>query len=281
MKNYKKNATAELAAQGFTVSRIAESYGDVLLQNADPNRELVVGPTTLAAEFINDATSWPPKVSILGIAIPPVTSAITQAIADGADLIDVPEVLITQNMCEIAVDRDGYAIGQVPPPRYTDSLVLRALENGASLQVIPSSRQTEPMRLAAIEKSWSEIQFIRAEDQSEAVRLAAVKSSGHALRFIPVDERSDEVLLEAVRSQPFALEHIPDYQQTDEIMLEAVTRRGSAIQFIKKEDQSDEVLIAALNDKSFSPASLANGLRDDYRKLVRPQKRYSSQDLSI
>lgn len=71
-----------------------------------------------------------------------------------------------------------------------------------------------------------------------------------------------------------ALEHIPDYQQTDEIMLEAVSRRGAAIQFISKDDQSDEVLVAAFKDKSFSPSSLGNGLRDDYKKVVRQPRRF-------
>lgn len=275
MSKYKTNARNELNTQGFTANRVAETFGDVLLQNADPNRELIVGINTLAAEFFDEATSWPPKTSLLGIALPPLTSSITQAISEGAAIIDVPESLITQQMCEIAVDHDGYNIGQIPPARYTDALMLKALENGASLQAIPAEYQSEAIRLVAVSKSWNELKFIPADSQSEAVKIAAVKNSGHALKYIPVENRSDEVLMEAVKSQPLSLEHIPDYQQTDEVNLEAVSRKGAAIQFIRKEDQSDEVLKVALSDKTFSVASLAHGLRDDYKKLITAPKRFS------
>lgn len=282
MNNYNANAKADLTAQGFTASRIAETYGELLIQNADPYRELVVGVNTLAAEFIEEAASWPPKSSILGVQIPSLTGAITNAIQAGAPIIDVPESMITQEMCEIAVELDGYNIGQIPPNRYTEALMLKALEKGASLQAIPAQYQTESTRISAVEKSWNELKFIPVADQSEAVRLAAVKNSGHALRHIPVESRSDQVLLEAVKSQPMALEHIPDHQQTDEIMLEAVSRRGAAIQFIPKDDQSDEVLLAAFSDKSFSAASLGHGLRDDYKKVVRQPRRFErSDELSI
>lgn len=278
MNTYTKNAKNDLIFQGFTAGRIAETYGELLLSNADPYRELVVGVNTLAAEFFEEAATWPPKASILGVQIPSLTGAITSAIKGGAPIIDVPESMITKEMCEIAVDLDGYNIGQIPPARYTEALMLKALENGASLQAIPARYQTENIRITAVEKSWSELKFIPAADQSEAVKLAAVKSSGHALKYIPVERRSDEVLLEAVKSQPMSLEHIPDHQQTDEIMLEAVSRRSAAIQFIPKDDQSDEVLIAAFSDKSFSPASLGHGLRDDYRKFAKQPRRFERSD---
>lgn len=278
MKLYTSNAKNDLIFQGFTVSRIAETYGDLLLQNVDPHRELVVGVNTLAKEFFEEAATWPPKASILGVPIPSLKGSITAAIADGAPIIDVPESMITQEMCEIAVELDGYNIGQIPPARYTEALMLKALEKGASLQAIPAQYQTEATRITAVEKAWNELKFIPPAHQSEAVKLAAVRNSGHALQHILVEDRSDAVLLEAVRSQPMSLEHIPDYQQTDEIMLEAVSRRGAAIQFIAKDDQSDEVLIAAFRDKSFSPTSLGNGLRDDYRKVVRQPRRFERSD---
>lgn len=282
MNKYNSIAKNDLTAQGFTAGRIAETYGDLLLQNSDPYRELVVGVNTLAAEFIDEAASWPPKSSILGIQIPSLTGAITSAIQAGAPIIDVPESMITQEMCEIAVDLDGYNIGQIPPNRYTETLMLKALDKGASLQAIPANYQTESLRVAAVERSWNELKFIPAADQSEAVKLAAVRNSGHALKYIPVESRSDQVLLEAVKSQPMALEHIPEHQQTDEVMLEAVSRRGAAIQFIPKDDQSDEVLIAAFADKSFSAASLGHSLRDDFKKVVRQPRRFErSNDLSL
>jgi hypothetical protein len=280
MANYKKNAKEELAIQGFTASRIAESFSDILLQTVDPHRSEEVSIKTLAEEFVDEAATWPPKVSMLGIVIPSLKVSVTQAVADGAALIDIPESLITQEMCEIAVDLDGYAIGQVPPSMYTDALVLKALEKGASLQAVPPERQTEATRIAAVERSWNELKFIPAEHQSEAVKLAAVKNSGHALQYIAVESRSDSVLLEAVKSQPMALEHIPDHQQTDEVMLEAVSRRGAAIQFIQKDDQSDEVLQAAFSDKTFSIASLGNVLRNDYRKVVGAQRKFSSSEMT-
>lgn len=276
MKVYTSNAKNDMTFQGFTASRIAETYGDLLLQNADPAGE-PASVKALAAEFIEEAAAWPPKVSILGIAMPSMTGSITTAIKAGAPLIDVPESLITQEMCEIAVELDGYNIGQVPPARFTADLMLKAMEKGASLQAIPGKYQTEAIQIVAVEKSWNELKFIPADLQSEAVKLTAVKNSGHALQYIPVENRSDAVLLEAVKSQPMALEHIPEHQQTDEIMLEAVSRRGAAIQFIDKDDQSDEVIQAAFNDKTFSVASLGNVLRNDYRKVVGTQQRkYSS-----
>lgn len=282
MSNYKAMAREELAVGGFTASRIAETFGDILLQNSEWNPENPVGINTLAADFIDKAATWPPKQTILGITIPSLTIAITNAITDGANIADVPAKLLTDEMCQIAVANDGFAIRAIPSSRYTENLLIKAIQNGGSIDGIDGHYISEPVQLAAVAQSWSNLKFIPDDVQTETVKLAAVKISGHAIQFIPEEKRSDEVLMEAVKNQPLSLEHIPDYQQTDEIIVEAVSRRGAAIQFVRKEDQSDEVLQIALSDKTININSISHSLRDDYKKLTRSPRRFSeSSSLSL
>jgi hypothetical protein len=137
--------------------------------------------------------------------------------------------------------------------RQTEVIRLKAVQkNGWAIQYIPTNQQSEKVRLAAVQKNGWALEYIPTDQQSEKVRLAAVQQNGTAIQFIPTDQQSEEVRLAAVHKYGRALEYIPAEQQSDAVRLAAVQQKGLALKFIPADQQSKNVRLAALmsNKKS-------------------------------
>jgi hypothetical protein len=120
---------------------------------------------------------------------------------DGLLLRFCPVNIVTSEMANAAVRSNGAAIVFVPPHLLTGRLcevAIGSCPHGACLDDIPSSFQTDKLRLLAVSRNPMMLGQIPPQEQTETIRLEAIKRDGRAIQFIPCAEQSRLICFHAL-----------------------------------------------------------------------------------
>lgn len=138
---------------------------------------------------------------------------------DRSVLAFVPQEYLTEELCEIAVSRNGEALRDVPDTMRTAALCGVAVrEYGPALEYVPMQHRTKELC------------------------YAAVAEFGMALAFVPSEQLDEELVRCAVATAPMAVQFAPRHLMTEELWVFILGRHpGNARNYIP-EDIEDRVI---------------------------------------
>ena len=172
----------------------------------------------------------------------PIAKAL-EAVKEGAALEDVPEHLMTAEICLEAVKTDACALNAVPDKLMTAELCLEAVKNyGDALMFVPDKLRTAELCLEAVMQDGSALEYVPENLKTPELCLEAVKTWGYAFDDVPENLITAEFCLEAVKNDGFALGNVPENHKTAELCIEgmkSICRKG--LEMLVSEPLRDEV----------------------------------------
>ncbi len=201
---------------------------------------------------------------------------------------DVP--FITRELCEIAIESDGYQLQYVPEHFKTKKLCMDAIynniwavlyitsevktketyeyvvnENGYILKHVPMQFITEEMCLTAVKSNYLAIEFIieflPKEILTAEMLAIAIKASTNAFSIIPKHLLTVATLLYII--DYCGIEDIPDELITPELCLELVKSCGDNIKYLNDEFITLEMYKIAVEYNSDNWWHVPNELKYD------------------
>jgi hypothetical protein len=154
---------------------------------------------------------------------------------DGSRLENVPEELMTAEICLAAVRDWGKAVQYVTEELMTAEICLAAVkQNGNALEVVPEEYKTAEVCLAAVQQNGKVLmhKYIPAAQRTAELCLEAVKNDAWALTFVPEKLKTAEMCLAAVQQDGMRLCNVPEKLKTAEICLAAVQQKSNALTFV-------------------------------------------------
>lgn len=154
---------------------------------------------------------------------------------NGKYLKDVPEKLITEEMCWQAVNSNGYALAYVPEKFKTEKMCIQAMI----------------MLIITWHPGWKKsfYDFVPQKFKNQDFLRKALRIHGKILEIIPQELITEEMCIEAVKSYGCALYHVPKEFKTEEICLEAVKENGYALAYVPHELITEEMCWQAIKTK--------------------------------
>ncbi|MCG8437944.1 MAG: hypothetical protein MI751_07655 [Pseudomonadales bacterium] len=129
--------------------------------------------------------------------------------------------LLTERMCEKAVNSHGRSLQHVPPQLRTREMVRNAIiRDGALLMLLEGKESLVGDLIEQIH-----IKHLPDQFKTEKRCLAQVKEQGRLLRYVPLRVMTEEIIEAALQSNPWAIEYVPA-TFADSAPVKAAIRRG-------------------------------------------------------
>lgn len=183
---------------------------------------------------------------------------------DGMQLEHVQHV--TAELCELAVNNNGWALQYVPPELRTSRIIIRAIQqqplairyvhnqtpglcrytirlNGKALQYV--KEQTEELCLAAVQQDGFALEYVK--NKTLDVCVAAVHKDHGAIQFVPVQFQhlAPRISLALTVYALHGAKEFPWHQYPEpEVLLALVKLDGTNIQYVQ--DQTRELCLEAV-----------------------------------
>jgi hypothetical protein len=154
---------------------------------------------------------------------------------DGSNLKFVPEQLVTEDLCSLAVAGEngkGEALEHVPERFKAPILCETAmLKNPAqAFAHVPDGAKTPKLCDMAVSADGANLQRVPQDKMSRALCEAAVKSFGKSFAYVPQDMRDAALCLTAVKVDGTNLQHVPDSLKTKRLCTEAQKSTAQDVQ---------------------------------------------------
>jgi Domain of unknown function (DUF4116) len=183
----------------------------------------------------------------------------------------IPEALLTEEMCRIAVAQDGLALRTVPQYLRTKELYeIAAAQHGGALYDVPEKLRTEELCRIAVTQNGRALEYIpRVLRTAEICRLALAQN-GAALEFVPQNIRTEDICKNAVAQNGAALEYVPEHLRNEDLCRIAVAQDGWALTYVPKALWTEDLCRMAMTHKDgLALLSLPEAMRtEEFCKLA-------------
>ena len=196
---------------------------------------------------------------------------------DGMALKHASRKLITQELCEIAVNQNGLAISYVPDRiiKASDIAWLRYIcelavsQNGLAIEFLPESTiKTDDIEWLnhlykeAARSNGRSLRLIPDEFKSPEIVEAAILSNGYLdyiskhdylkspIAYVPKDMLTEELIHTAVEHFPLCIKDIPQNQITKAVSEIAVSKNGLALQYIPDQFIDEGLISTAVSENA-------------------------------
>jgi hypothetical protein len=151
------------------------------------------------------------------------------ASSSGLDYSSSPAARMTDEICKLAVRKNGYALKYVPKDKMTDEICKLAVQNyGYALEFMPEDKMSEEICKLAVQKDGCALQYVPKDKITYEIIKLAVQKDGLALQYVPKDKMthtgdapicaypsssglSDEIIKLAVQQNGYALQFVYNY----------------------------------------------------------------------
>lgn len=129
----------------------------------------------------------------------------------GNAILSIPRDFVTPELCHVALQRGcHHALMALPRDKITEDLCVQAVKvNGMALYDIPECFITYDLCYQAVQLNGLSLSLVPSHMQDKAMCLEAVKNNGSSLGFVPKELRDKEICLEAFNNTPAAYQYIP------------------------------------------------------------------------
>jgi hypothetical protein len=154
---------------------------------------------------------------------------------DGNNLKHIPEQLVTQDLCNLAIAGEkgkGEALQHVPEKFKTPMLCDAAMEHNPAqaFLYVPDSMKTPKMCDKAVTAAGENLQHVPKDKISRSLCETAIKNLGKSFAYVPADLRDASLCLAAVRIDGTNLQHVPQNLKTKPLCMEAQKNTSHDIQ---------------------------------------------------
>ncbi|ARF12490.1 protein of unknown function DUF4116 [Klosneuvirus KNV1] len=172
---------------------------------------------------------------------------------------NIPEHLITQEFCNIAVDINVNNISNIPEQFKTEDLCniviaqideLESCCDGLIFFNIPNKYKTKELCEYIVQRHGCEIDSVPDELKTKELCELAVKNDWYALQYIPDILKTKTICELAVKNEGRALQYVPDNLKTKEICEFAIINNGYALQYVPDNLKTKELCILAVKNNS-------------------------------
>lgn len=141
-------------------------------------------------------------------------------------LKNLPNELITEEMCKKAVEQGGYALNYVPEGFKTEEICRIAVrQNGWLLEYVPEKFKTEELCKLAVEQDGTALHYVPEELKTKELYLLAMREDPYVLDIIPT-EIVEEEACKRVLENGWYLDYVPKELRTEEMCKIAVQKLG-------------------------------------------------------
>jgi hypothetical protein len=134
-------------------------------------------------------------------------------------LESIPEFRITEDMCDVAVKKDGRALKYVPE-QWKSKFYIDVVKSGKGLDTIPEEDRTDRLCTLAVEQNAEQFEYIPQDKKSYALSLAAVDKDAQMIEFVPTELIDEEIMIRLIVSifrnnyeYDFSLTGLIDYRK--------------------------------------------------------------------
>ena len=150
---------------------------------------------------------------------------LAQVKEDPVNLNDVPNKLLTEELCLAAVQKEGAMLGWIPESFKTGEICLTAIKQKLSekdcgdkeivvlLGKTPVHLRTPEMCRITVEKTGGCLQFVPEDLRTLEICLLAFQSEsyiGNELSYVPEKLRTSEICIAAVKNSADNFEFVPE-----------------------------------------------------------------------
>ena len=191
---------------------------------------------------------------------------------NGRFLEDIPNNLISYNLCKIAVQNDGFALRYVPKEYMTEELCLIAVNHDPfAIGFIPETIITQEMCLAAVKGSGYVLRYIPKYLLTHELCKIALEDRPDGIKYVPselIDNELTQLSLETYRMERL-LSHIPIDKRTYAVCLKAVNHDGRELEYVPDEFKTHDMCLAAVMNNSWAVIHIPSDmLSEDICKVV-------------
>lgn len=149
------------------------------------------------------------------------------------NLKDVPEELITEELCLIAIENNYIAMRYVPKKIKNKRFCLKAITiNEECIRFFPSEYIDDKMAMNLITKDGKNIRYIDEKKKTKELCLKAFENNPSCIEYLPTKYVNDEMFTEAVKFDCNILDIVPERLKTKELIINTLK---TAIKFTEDE----------------------------------------------
>lgn len=178
---------------------------------------------------------------------------------DPSDLRDIPKERITKKMCDIAVSADGNTLKHVPEELKKDYYV-KTVKSGKGLHTIPEEDRTEKLCMIAFDKNHDQFKYVPEDKRSYAMCLSAVDDDCRRMKDVPVEHQDEEMVTRFIMSifrKTYKKDHGCERHLTD------------ARYDFDTDEESQEALLTLVFDRFFEHPEGNYKRKDELKELMK------------
>jgi hypothetical protein len=204
-----RNQTASILAKNPTLAQRIDADKTLLQEFGIPTEAIHPDIATL-----KKSQEWTPELA-------------EQAVKeDGNSLKSIPEQLVTEQLCKIAISGEngkGEALQHVPDKFKTSAICDAAMQKNPAqaFLYVPDIIKTPEMCDKAVTATGENLQHVPKNKISQNLCETAVKNFGKSFAYVPKDLRNAALCLAAVKVDGTNLQHVPDSLKTKKLCTEA------------------------------------------------------------
>jgi hypothetical protein len=159
----------------------------------------------------------------------------------------VPEDLITEEMCRIAVTQNGWALEYVPRALRTEEIChIAVAERAVALEYVPFARCTAEICKIAVTNDGLALEYVPEVLRTEQICSLAVAQHGSALKFVPEALRSEDMFRMSLSQRGSALGYMPKDLKTEGLCKIAVAQNGHALEYVPEVLRTEQLCSLAV-----------------------------------
>ena len=182
---------------------------------------------------------------------------------NGYALEYVPEKLKTKELCELAIEQNGMALQHVPEELGKKYFYDKeAKKNGEYLRFIPDEYITKEMCESAFQQDIQLYKDFPEHFKTYQYSLILIKNNSMLLCNVPEKLRTKELCELAVQQNGNSLQYIPMELRTFELCKLAVQNGGNALKFVPKQYQTYELCELAIQKNGLALEYVSNKIKN-------------------
>jgi hypothetical protein len=172
---------------------------------------------------------------------------------NGLALQFIPEHLIIEELCELAIQQNGWSLKWVPYElRTKDFCEMAVKQNGRSLKFIQQKERTYKLCELAVQNNGSALSNVPKELITKKICELAVQNNGSALSDVPKELITKELCELAIKGDGRSLGYVPEKFITKELCELAVQQKGNSLPYIPIEYRTQELCELAVQQNGIS-----------------------------
>ena len=157
-------------------------------------------------------------------------------------------------------------------PRYEELCRIAVSKNGYALQYVPENLRTEEICKIAVSKNWYALKFVPENLRTKELCKLAVSNNGEALEFVPDNLRTEEICKIAVPNNGESLEYVPENLRTFELCKIAVEQNGHNLQYVPENLRIEELCKIAVAENQYALQYVPNHLKEKIKQELNIQE---------